>query len=164
METADRLFTAIDIGHLYAHSGAAMFLISLMFLAVLGDFISGIYTARHLGQRIHSHKLRATVNKLVPYLIVMLMAFIFDVALSVLGFYIFPYVMLAVTLAIIAIEIVSVLEHAKRRKSKAAKIPEMLSDIADYIGHDELKRILTSMAEKALEESTSQPSKSELQQ
>ena len=154
METAESFFKAIDIGRLYAHSGAAVCLVALVFLAVIRDFVSGVYTARQLGQRIHSHKLRSTVDKLVPYLLVMLMAFIFDVALSVFGFYGFPYVMLAVTLAIIAIELVSVIEHARRRKSRAAKIPEVLSDIADYIGHDELRRILSSLAGKALEKHT----------
>ena len=65
-----------------------------------------------------------------------------------------PNVMLAVTSAISARGIVSASEHAVRRKSRAAKIPEVLSDIADYSGHDELRLILSSLAGKALEKHT----------
>ena len=154
METAESFFKAIDIGRLYALFGRGGVPCRAGVPRRHRRLVSGVYTARQLGQRIHSHKLRSTVDKLVPYLLVMLMAFIFDVALSVFGFYGFPYVMLAVTLAIIAIELVSVIEHARRRKSRAAKIPEVLSDIADYIGHDELRRILSSLAGKALEKHT----------
>ena len=154
METAESFFKAIDIGRIYAHSGAAVFPVALVFPPVIGDFVSGGYTARPLGQRIPSPKPRPPRDTLAPHLPVMLLALIFAVALSVFGFYGFPYVMLAVTLAIIAIELVSVIEHARRRKSRAAKIPEVLSDIADYIGHDELRRILSSLAGKALEKHT----------
>lgn len=55
---------------------------------------------------------------------------------------------MCICLAIIVIEGKSVLEHAKRRKCRTAKIPETIRDMAEWIGEDALKHSIQELAKK----------------
>jgi ABC-type phosphate transport system permease subunit len=136
----------IDINHFYLHFIATFVAWVCVIIAVLIDLLDGIHTAKYLKQRIHSHKLRVTIDKLGSYWAVMMLGFVADLIVLFLPWYGVPYVTIAITVIIISIEVKSVFEHARRRKDNTAKIPDTLRELAEYIGEKELKRILVDAA------------------
>lgn len=121
--------SGISITHVYQHMGASLILWILVILAVLIDLWDGVYTARQLGQKVHSHKLRVTIRKIGEYWRFILMGFVADTVGILFPFWAWPYLSILICLAVIGIELKSVLEHAKKRKSRAADIPAMVEEI-----------------------------------
>lgn len=117
------------MAHVYQHLGISLFLWLLVILAVLVDLWDGVYTARRLGLKVHSHKLRVTIRKIGEYWRFILMGFIADTIGVLFPFWAWPYLSIAICLAVIGIEAKSVMEHSQKRKSHTAQIPGMLSDI-----------------------------------
>lgn len=121
--------------------------------AVLLDLRDGIATAKRCGQDIHSHKLRATVAKIIEYWQLIILAFLGDFIGSFFAFYGLPYFSILFGLGVIFIEGKSMLEHAKRRKSGAAKLPAAVMEMADIVGGiDELRGLLTDLARRHAEQ------------
>lgn len=138
--------------HLFC--GILLVVLLLTLLAVLLDLRDGIYTARMLGQHIHSHVLRKTIAKIIEYWQFVFLAFLGDICGSFFGFYSLPYLTLLFGVSVIIIEGKSMLEHARRRKSRAAKLPETLRDIAEFVGGtDELRSLLAEFARRQLDKS-----------
>lgn len=121
--------SGISINHLYQHMGVSLLLWILVILAVLIDLWDGVYTARQMGQRVHSHKLRVTIRKIGEYWRFILMGFVADTIGILFPFWAWPYLSIIICLAIIFIEGKSVMEHAKRRKSHVAQIPSVITEI-----------------------------------
>lgn len=134
------------------------FVLSLgIVVAIIADLADGIYTAKKTGQRIHSHKLRVTTDKFCEYWRFLLMAFIIDVVGLIVEArfqcYPLPFCSMAIGVGLVAVEIKSMFEHARRRKSHVTEIPELLRQImaassqkdaraamraiADYINYNE---------------------------
>lgn len=100
-----------------------------MVIATLLDFWSGVTTAKALGEPLMSHGFRRTITKVSDYWRVLLFAMIFDILGAFLSFYYLPFLSMLCTLAIIVIEARSVVENSNRRRSHAAKVPSVVSDI-----------------------------------
>ena len=142
------------------HVFAAVFLCVLIatLVAVLLDLRDGLQTARILAQPIRSNRLRVTIGKIVEYWQFIILVVVADVVGAFLPFYALPYLTLLFGVAVIFIEGKSMLEHAKRRKTGSAKLPEALHDIADFVGGiDELRSLLSDMAHRSLEKATADP-------
>lgn len=131
-----------DLRHFYVHCGVSLLLWFLVFCVVLLDLWDGIYTARRLKQPVRSHRLRATFSKFGEYWRIMLFGFIADTIGIMFPFYSLPYLSMLICLGIIVIEFRSVLEHSKRRKSKSADLPDIISGIVSAATeHDAISMI-----------------------
>lgn len=119
----------IDVPHIYRHFGINLGLWFLVIFAVLIDLWDAIYTARKLGVKVRSHKLRMTINKMGEYWRIMLLGFVFDLIGVIFPFYAYPYLSILICVGIVLIEIKSVYEHAKRRKSEVATLPKLINDM-----------------------------------
>ena len=144
----------ISIPHLYQHMGVSLILWLLVILAVLIDLWDGVYTARVLGVKIHSHKLRVTVRKIGEYWRIMLMGFVFDTVGMLFPFYAWPYASVVICVAITFIEFKSMIEHARKRKSHVAKIPGMLKDIIECATEHDALEIISKVQGMIEEENT----------
>lgn len=121
--------SGISVTHFYQHMGISLALWILVILAVLIDLWDGVYTARRMGQRVHSHKLRVTIRKIGEYWRFILMGFVADTIGILFPFWAWPYLSIIICLAVIFIEGKSVMEHAKKRKDHVAQIPRMVEDM-----------------------------------
>lgn len=141
-------FSNYDIGHLYRHLIVCFILFLITVAVCVIDFVSGIYTAKKLGEPLRSRKLRMTVEKISWYWHIQLLAFILGLMGTVFSWYEWPYISMGITVAIIVIEGKSVFEHSRRRKCRTAKIPETIRDMTEWIGDDELKKSIQELARK----------------
>lgn len=137
----------IDMPHLYRHFGIILGLWLLFISATLIDLWDAIYTARLLKQRIFSHKLRMTINKLGEYWRIMLLGFVFDLIGVIFPWYAYPYLSILICVGIVLIEMKSVWEHAKKRKSKAAELPKMIERIVECGTKPEAQELIKQIRE-----------------
>lgn len=133
----------INLSHVYQHFGISVALWILVIFAVIIDLIDGVQTAKVIGQRVHSHKLRVTIRKIGEYWRCIFMVFLADTIGILFPFWAWPYLSILVCLAIITIEFKSVCEHAKKRKSHVAEIPKMVKDIVECATEHDAVDILT---------------------
>ena len=137
----------VDLPHLYKHFGINLGLWLLVIFAVLIDLWDAIYTARQLGKKIHSHKLRMTINKMGEYWRIMLLGFVFDLIGVIFPFYAYPYLSILICVGIVLIEIKSVWEHAKRRKSKVGELPDIIEEVIKVASKPEAEAVLNRFKE-----------------
>lgn len=120
--------------------------------AIMLDLWDGVHTARRLKDRVHSHKLRVTIAKMSEYWRFIMIGFLIDCIGIIFSFYILPYFAVLFGVGLIIIEIKSMLEHAKRRKSHTTELPEILRKIVDCANekdaHDILDKIISLTAAK----------------
>lgn len=101
----------------------------VMTLAVCIDLWAGVDSAKARGEKIYSGGLRRTFAKLGDYWRIQVMALIFDLIGSCIAWYNLPYASMLVTAAIVLIEMRSVWENERAKKSNAAKIPDAIRAI-----------------------------------
>ena len=100
-----------------------------MAVACFIDMLSGVSTARAIGEKVHSHRLRETFQKIKDYAGVMFPFMFIDIIGSLFTFYFLPFFQIVIAAGAITIEGWSVLENKKRKKSHAALIPELAKEI-----------------------------------
>ena len=115
---------------------------AFVLLANVFDFWSGRNTARALGEKIDSKGARRTFTKVVDYYRVLSFGLLFDLIGSFFAFYAMPFASVVGSLAVIAIECLSVIENSRRKKSHAAEVPEMVRKIVQCATADDGKKIL----------------------
>ena len=115
-------------------------------IAILADLADGILTAKRLGQRIHSHKLRVTTTKFMEYWRFLMVAFILDlIGLFVewrFGMYPLPFACMVIGVGLVVVEIKSMFEHATRRKSHTTELPEILQKIVECAKDADAKKLV----------------------
>lgn len=127
-----------------------MFVICVVVVvAILLDLWDGVYTARITGERVHSHKFRDTIYKMSEYWRFILIGFLIDCVGLLLAcfsgwfdFYVVPFVAIVFGSGLILVEIKSMFEHARRRKSRTADIPSLLRKIINAKNIDEAREVL----------------------
>lgn len=132
-----------DIGH----GIMVMFLcFVLVLLSVVIDLFTGIQAAKKCREKLQSHILRRTVNKVISYLTVVFFGIFIDVLGLCFPWYAIPYCCTLCTLGVILIEGKSVIENHTKAKNPAAHVPETVMDIAEKLGKydnlDSLKQAL----------------------
>lgn len=132
----------IDMPHLYRHFGINLGLWFLTICAVLIDLWDAIYTARQMGIKVRSHKLRMTINKMGEYWRIMLLGFVFDLIGVIFPWYGYPYLSIVICVGIMCIEIKSVWEHAKKRKSRVADIPDIIEEVIKATNKPEAEKAI----------------------
>ena len=128
-----------DIGH----GIMIMFLcFILVLLSVVIDLFTGIQAARKCKEKLQSHILRRTVNKIISYLTVVFFGIFIDILGLCFPWYAIPYCCILTTLGVILIEGKSVIENHAKAKNPAASVPETVMDIAEKLGkYDNLDRL-----------------------
>ena len=136
---------------------AGIFLAVSLFvvLAIMLDLWDGVHTAKVTKERVHSHKLRVTIDKMSEYWRFILIGFLIDCIGLIFSFYIMPFVAVLFVTGLIVIEIKSMFEHAKRRKSHTTELPEILRKIVECANekdaHDLEEKINELFAGKQIE-------------
>ena len=100
----------------------------LTFGAILVDLSTGVSKARALKEKVYSGGLRKSFIKLRDYLSIFYFGVIVDIALNLVWKYM-PIGLVTTCIAASAIELMSVVENLKLKKSSAAKMPEMVAKI-----------------------------------
>lgn len=140
-----------SLHHLAWHLLIVAFCIVTTGVFSIADTISGIYTAKKTGEKLRSHRLRKTFEKMAIYWFFQMLVAIVGVMFTVFSFYNLPYMSIVLAAAICITEIRSMLEHSKRRRDGVAKIPGAVQEVIDLVGgEEEFKRTLISLVQKRL--------------
>ena len=140
-----------SLHHLAWHLLIVAFCIVTTGVFSIADTISGIYTAKKTGEKLRSHRLRKTFEKMAIYWFFQILVAIVGVMFTVFSFYNLPYMSIVFAASICIAEGRSMWEHSRRRKDGVAKIPETMQELIDLVGgEDELKRTLISLVQKRL--------------
>lgn len=117
----------------------------LVVLAIMLDLWDGVHTARVTKERVHSHKLRVTIDKMSEYWRFLVIGFLIDCIGMIFSFYVMPFMVVLFGVGLIIIEIKSMFEHAKRRKSHTTELPAILHQIVkcanEKDAHDLVEKI-----------------------
>ena len=102
----------------------------LTFGAILVDLSTGVSKACALKEKVYSGGLRKSFIKLRDYLSIFYFGVIVDIALNLVWKYM-PIGLVTTCIAASAIELMSVVENLKLKKSSAAIMPEMIAKIVE---------------------------------
>lgn len=102
---------------------------TFVFAANMLDFWSGRDTAKALGEKIDSKGFRRTITKVGDYYRVLMFTLLFDLIGCLFPFYKLPFASVLASIAVIAIELSSVIENSRRKKSHAGDLPDMVKQI-----------------------------------
>lgn len=129
----------------------------LVIAAIMIDLWDGVSTAKKLHKKVHSHKLRVTVQKMSEYWRFIVIGFLVDCIGFMFSIYILPFVVMIFGIGLIVVEIKSMLEHAKRRKSQTSQLPDIWQGICEAATEKEAKQMFLKIAslleDKKIEES-----------
>lgn len=101
----------------------------LVLAANIIDCVSGRNTAKALGIKIDSKGYRKTFHKVKDYYIVLACLILFDLIGMLLPCYSLPFATMLGSLSVIVIEFLSVVENSRKKKSKAADVPDIAKEI-----------------------------------
>lgn len=121
---------------------------AFVFIANFVDFWSGRNTAKAIGEHIDSKGYRRTFVKIGDYYRVLIFALLFDLIGSLFTFYKLPFASIIGSISVIAIELASVLENSRRKKSHAAEIPTIVKKIIQCATAKEGEKILAEITEE----------------
>lgn len=140
-----------SLHHLAWHLLIVAFCIVTTGVFSIADTMSGIYTAKKTGEKLRSHRLRKTFEKMAVYWFFQTLVAIVGTILTLLPWYNLPYLSIILAVAICVTEGRSMWEHSRRRKDGVAKIPETMQELIDLVGgEEELKHTLISLVQKHL--------------
>ena len=116
----------------------------LTFGAILVDLSTGVSKARALKQKVYSGGLRKSFIKLRDYLSIFYFGVIVDIALNLVWKYM-PIGLVTTCISASAIELISVVENLKLKKSSAAKMPEMIAKIVEVKDADGAAKVIEEL-------------------
>lgn len=119
----------VTVPKLYLFLGVFLGICLLVILAIIMDLWDGVYTARRIGERIHSHKLRVTLSKISEYFRFIAIGFLVDCVGMLFPFYFMPFVAMLFGVGLTIVEAKSMFEHARRRHSHTVEVPDIISSI-----------------------------------
>lgn len=141
------MWEIVPISKILIFLGVFLAVSIFVIIAIMLDLWDGVHTAKKLKDRVHSHKLRVTIAKISEYWRLMVIGFLLDCIGIVFSFYILPFFAMLFGFGLIVIEIKSMIEHAKRRKSLTAELPDILHKMVacanEKDAHDLLEKIVT---------------------
>lgn len=138
---------SLEKGYLFI---GVFFAVSLLvIMAIMLDLWDGVYTAKRTGRRVHSHKLRVTIAKVSEYWRFLLIGFLADCLGFLFSFYFLPFMALLFGMSLIVVEIISMIEHAKRRKSHLIDLPEIIDGIIAATSKKDAEKIIGVISTKS---------------
>lgn len=128
----------------------ALVLICWTFVCIANilDFWSGRDTAKALGEKIDSKGYRRTFVKIGDYYRVLIFLLLFDLIGSLFEFYKLPFATILGSIATIAIELKSVIENSRRKKSHSADLPEVIKKIIQCATVEDGNKILQEIGKE----------------
>ncbi|MBD5188688.1 hypothetical protein HDR61_05335 [bacterium] len=145
----------ITVEKVYLFVGVFFAVSILVIIAIILDLWDGVHTAKKRKERVHSHKLRVTIGKMSEYWRFILIGFLVDCLGVFFSFYILPFVAVLFGAGLIAVEAKSMFEHANRRKSHTAELPDIVSKIIAAVNSQDAQEIierLRCIEKKGIEE------------
>ena len=106
------------------------------------DAMSALFEAQHLYQHLG---LCLKVIKFGEYWRFLLFGFLFDLLGVIFPWYGYPYMTIVITIGLAVIEFKSLLEHAKKRKSKTAELPNIIKDIVECATTEDAQKLVKSI-------------------
>lgn len=138
----------LSLQKVYLFIGVFLGISIMVIIAIMLDLWDGVYTAKKTNQRIHSHKLRVTLAKISEYWRPLLIGFLIDCLGFLFSFYILPFVAMAFGAGLIITEAISMFEHAKRRKSHLAELPDIANQIILATTQKDALKIINLLTDK----------------
>lgn len=120
--------------------------------AIMLDLWDGVYTARVTQKRVHSHKLRVTIEKMSEYWRFCMIGFLVDCMGCLFEFYKLPFMALVFGVGLIGVEVKSMFEHAQRRKSGGAELPDLIKEIVKCAHEKDAQKIIEYLTAKKLDD------------
>lgn len=149
------MWEVIHLEKVILFAGVFLAISLLVIMAIMLDLWDGVHTARVTKDRIHSHKLRVTIDKISEYWRFILIGFLIDCIGLIFSFYFMPFVAVVFGAGLIVIEIKSMFEHAKRRKSHTTDLPLIIRSIVncanDKDAHDIIDKVLALSTDERLQ-------------
>lgn len=152
------MWEIVSLSKITLFAGIFLAISLLVVLAIMLDLWDGVHTAKVTKERVHSHKLRVTIDKMSEYWRFILIGFLIDCIGLIFSFYIMPFIAVLFGAGLIIIEIKSMFEHAKRRKSHTTELPGILRKIVECANekdaHDLVEKINVLFTEQQTESKT----------
>lgn len=126
----------------YLFLGVFLGVCILVITAIMIDLWDGLYTARVAKQRIHSHKLRVTVDKLSEYFRFIVIGFLVDCIGYLFSPYFLPFVAILFGVGLIGVEVKSMFEHSARRKSGVRELPDLIGEIIHCVKEEDAAELI----------------------
>ncbi|MCM1075930.1 MAG: phage holin family protein [Lachnospiraceae bacterium] len=149
------MWEIVPISKITLFAGIFLAISLLVVFAIMLDLWDGVHTARVTKERVHSHKLRVTIDKMSEYWRFLIIGFLIDCIGLIFSFYIMPFMVVLFGVGLIIIEIKSMFEHAKRRKSNTTELPTILHQIVkcanEKDAHDLVEKINILFSERQTE-------------
>lgn len=120
----------------------------LVITAIMLDLWDGVHTARITGQRVHSHRLRITISKMSEYWRFILIGFLVDCLGFFFSWYALPFVVVLFGLGLMIVEVKSMFEHARKRKSHASSLPDIIRGILECTHEKDALKIVEQLTHK----------------
>lgn len=117
---------------------------SLTFGAILVDLSTGVSKARALKQKIYSGGLRKSFIKLKEYLAIFYFGVVVDIALAIVWKQM-PIGVAVTGIAASAIELISVVENLRLKKSSACKLPEVIAKMIAVKDEEDAAKLLDDL-------------------
>lgn len=140
----------LQLDKLYLFLGIFLAVCILVITAILIDLWDGVHTAKRTNECVHSHKLRVTIAKISEYWRFILIGFLVDCLGVIFSFYILPFVAVLFGAGLIAVEAKSMFEHAHRRKSHTAQLPDIVSSIINAVDKKDAHKVLERLKSEGL--------------
>lgn len=139
----------LSLDKIFLFLGVFLAVSLLVIIAIMLDLWDGVYTAKRTGQRVHSHKLRVTIAKVSEYWRFLLIGFLADCLGFLFSFYFLPFMALLFGMGLIVVEIISMFEHAKRRKSHLIDLPDIIDGIITASTKKDAEKIISVISTKS---------------
>lgn len=146
--------TIVSSAKIYLFLGIFLSVCIFVIAAIMLDLWDGVHTAKVTNQRVHSHKLRVTINKMGEYWRFIMIGFLVDCIGIFFSFYLLPFMSVLFGVGLIAVETKSMFEHAKRRKSHTEELPNIIKSIIDCAHEHDAKVILSKISDLIPNENT----------
>lgn len=114
----------------------------LVVSAIMIDLWDGVYTAKATKKRVHSHKLRVTVQKMSEYWRFIVIGFLIDCIGSIFNWYELPFLAMVFSAGLVFVEIKSMFEHAKKRKSHTIQLQDILQRIVECATEKDAQKVV----------------------
>lgn len=134
--------TILSLEKVYLFLGVFLVVCLLVITAIMLDLWDGVHTARKTNQRVHSHKLRVTIEKISEYFRFVLIGFLVDCLGLLFTAYPMPFIAILFGVGLITVEVKSMFEHASRRRSHVTQMPEIIRGIVECVHDKDAKRLV----------------------
>ena len=140
MERIIAAFSGIDGYLAVAVAGWAAVL-----LACFVDLWDAVATAKILEEPVRSRKVRKTIEKFGEYWRPQVMCLLADIILFPMSWYEMPWASIGLSLVEIGIELRSVYEHQRKRKSRSSQVPKLIGQIVEAATEKDAKNVLKAL-------------------